>query len=333
MLNQNGINVLSLFDGISCARVALDRAGIKVNNYYSSEIDRFALRISAKNHPDVVQLGSVVDFHPTPLICGQIDLMVGGFPCTNLSIAKKNREGLAGSQSGLFYEMIRIHKEVKPKYFIYENVASMAKDQKEIILKTIQEIDPSAYVVMIDAALVSGQNRKRLFFTNIPNVTQPEDRGILLKDILEQEVDEKYFVISKDGTEKLKSNTVRSSTKTGLYAVALTETRTDEAKKARSEYMKETGKDYSPRRGKKLKLRNDFKANTITTGTTKESLIMTDYQIRKLTPTECMRLQGLPDGYCDGVSNSRQYKMLGNAFNVDVVSWILSFIPMSVDPV
>jgi len=134
------MKILSLFDGISCARVALERAGIPVEAYYASEIDRYAMQISAKNYPDIVQLGSVVDFHPTPLICGQIDLMVGGFPCTNLSIAKKNREGLAGSQSGLFYEMIRIHKEVKPKYFIYENVASMAKDQKEIITQTIGEL-------------------------------------------------------------------------------------------------------------------------------------------------------------------------------------------------
>ncbi len=337
------MKILSLFDGISCARVALDRAGIKVNNYYSSEIDRFALSISAKNYPDIVQVGSVVDFHPTPLICGQIDLMVGGFPCTDLSIAKRNRQGLKGEASGLFYEMIRVHKEVKPKFFIYENVASMSKENKEIILKTIQEIDPSAYVIMINASLVSAQNRKRLFFTNIPNVTLPEDRGILLKDILEQDVDEKYFVKGVDVTmqgkvvgrdlEKSHSlmardykgfgNQAMTGVKTGLYAVALTETRTDEAKKARSEHMKETGKDYSPRRDKELKPRNDFKANTITTGTTKESLIITDHLIRKLTPTECERLQSLPDNYTEGVSNSQRYKMLGNAFNVDVVAHIL----------
>jgi len=140
------MKILSLFDGISCTRVALDRAGIKVNNYYSSEIDRFALSISAKNYPDIVQLGDVKEVGNGVVatlqgkMIAEIDLMIGGFPCTNLSIAKKNREGLAGSQSGLFYEMIRIHKEVKPKFFIYENVASMAKDQKEIITQTIGEL-------------------------------------------------------------------------------------------------------------------------------------------------------------------------------------------------
>jgi len=174
------MKILSLFDGISCARVALERAGIPVEFYYASETDKYAMQVSAKNYPDIVQVGSVVDFHPTPLICGNIDLMVGGSPCQDLSIAKKDRKGLDGERSGLFWEYVRILKEVKPKYFILENVNSMPKEAKAIITETLG-VEP----IMINAALVSAQNRKRLFWTNIPNVTQPKDKGILLKDILE----------------------------------------------------------------------------------------------------------------------------------------------------
>jgi len=216
MLNSNrektkGLKVLSLFDGVSCARVALDRANIKVHNYYSSEIDKYAIQVSQKNYPDIVQLGDVksvctltrtegclcvpTDMNNPEYI--KIDILMGGFPCTDLSIAKKDREGLKGPASGLFYQMIRIHKEVKPKWFVYENVASMSKDSKETILKTIQEIDQTAYVIEINASLVSAQNRRRLFFTNIPCITQPSDKGILLKDILEENVDEKYNISTK----------------------------------------------------------------------------------------------------------------------------------------
>lgn len=152
---KNKINILSLFDGISCLRVALERAGIPVENYYASEIDKWAIMVSKKNYPDIIQLGDVrtvnKDLLSSYMGNVEIDLMVGGFPCTDLSIAKKNRQGLAGSQSGLFYEMIRIHKEVKPKWFIYENVASIAKDQKEIITQTIGEImyPPSEWEIVV----------------------------------------------------------------------------------------------------------------------------------------------------------------------------------------
>jgi len=155
MSNQNGINVLSLFDGISCGRVALDRARIKVKNYWSSEIDKYAIQISQKNWPDIKQVGSVVGLK----FGEQIDLLIGGSPCQDLSIAKKNRKGLDGERSGLFWEYVRILKEVKPRYFVLENVASMPKEAKEIITKTLG-VEPK----MINAALVSAQNRKRLFF-------------------------------------------------------------------------------------------------------------------------------------------------------------------------
>ena len=211
------MKILSLFDGISCARVALERAGIPVEVYYASEIDKYAKFISTKNYPNIMQVGSVTELkfvkdsvttgytvygtgsEFTELHDTHIDLLIGGSPCQDLSIAKKDRKGLDGERSGLFWEYVRILREVKPKYFILENVASMPKEAKQIITDTLG-VEP----IMINAALVSAQNRKRLFWTNIPNVTQPDDRGILLRDVLEPKVDEHYFV-------KPKSNTVRSS--------------------------------------------------------------------------------------------------------------------------
>src|SRR3990167_5007162 len=199
------MKVLSLFDGISCARVALERAGFKIDQYFSSEIDKYAIQIAQKNFPDTIQLGSVVGVSLSrfPEI-DKPDLMILGSPCQDLSIAKKDRKGLDGERSGLFWEAVRIHKEVKPRWFIYENVNSMKREWKEQMLKAVQEVEPSAYMIMINAALVSAQNRKRIFITNIPNVSQPKDRGIFLKDILEPSVDDTFMV-------RPKSNTVRSS--------------------------------------------------------------------------------------------------------------------------
>jgi len=138
------MKILSLFDGISCARVALERAGIPVEAYYASEIDRYAMQISAKNYPDIVQLGSVVNLgkeipYPKELLDGGCDLIVFGSPCTDLSIAKKNRQGLKGEASGLFYEAVRIMKDLKPRYFLMENVASMSKESKLEITKIMAE--------------------------------------------------------------------------------------------------------------------------------------------------------------------------------------------------
>ena len=140
------MKVLSLFDGISCARVALERAGIPVEVYYASEIDKYAIQISQKNYPDIIKLPDVRQIETIKRFDSQkepyyfkenIDILIGGSPCQDLSIAKKDRKGLDGERSGLFYEYVRILKEVKPKYFILENVASMPKEAKEIITKEL----------------------------------------------------------------------------------------------------------------------------------------------------------------------------------------------------
>jgi DNA (cytosine-5)-methyltransferase 3A len=183
------MNVLSLFDGISCAMVALERAGIPVNKYYACEIEKNAMKVSKKNYPDIISLGSVIDFNKD-MIKEPIDLLVGGSPCQDLSIAKKERKGLEGDRSSLFFEFVRIKNEMKPKYFILENVASMKKEDKDII-SGIMGCEP----VMFNASLVSAQTRKRYFWTNI-QFDLPEDRCILLKDILQPdgEVDERMII-------------------------------------------------------------------------------------------------------------------------------------------
>lgn len=192
-------NVISLFDGISCARLALEKNGIKPEKYYASEIDKYAVSITQKNFPDTIQVGDVTKLKGEDF--NDVDLIIGGSPCQDLSIAKKDRQGLKGQRSGLFYEFVRMINEVKPKYFVLENVNSMPKEAKEQISEIL-----GLESIMINASLVSAQNRKRLFWVgklqNDGNykkveIAQPEDKGIILRDILEEEVDEKYNVSSK----------------------------------------------------------------------------------------------------------------------------------------
>jgi DNA (cytosine-5)-methyltransferase 3A len=346
------MKILSLFDGISIAQQALKNIGAKVDLYMASEIDKYAIQIAQKNFPDTVQLGSVVGLSGSYF--DNIDLLIGGSPCQDLSIAKKGREGLSGSRSGLFWEYVRILKEVKPRYFVLENVNSMPKEAKDLITKTLG-VEP----IMINAALVSAQNRKRLFWTNIPNVTQPEDRGILLRDILEPKVDDGFIV-------KPKSNTVRSSgmasgidhrhnwdtirigqigkggqgdriyspdgksvnlsangggrgAKTGLYAVKIVGRRLNE-----NGTRKDNDKTIPIKQRVEIN-ENPQKTNTLST-VQKDNAILENSVVRKLTPIECERLQSLPDNYTEGVSNTQRYKALGNGFNCAVIEHILKNI-------
>lgn len=184
------MKILSLFDGISCGQVALERAGIPVEVYYASEIDKYAISITQKNYPNTISLGDVTKIDFTQYE-GKIDLLIGGSPCTNLSIAG-NRKGLEGDESRLFWEYVRAIKECKPKYFLLENVESMTDNDREIISKEL-----GCYPIMINSSLVSAQNRKRYYWFNwglmqynlfgFPtcDIPQPKDKGILLKDILE----------------------------------------------------------------------------------------------------------------------------------------------------
>lgn len=175
---MKGLNVLSLFDGMSCGQQALSRLNIKVDKYYASEIDPYAISVTQYNYPDsTIQLGDIREIKGKDL--PPIDLILGGSPCQGFSYASHGKLNFNHPQSVLFFEFVRLLKEIKPRYFLLENVR-MANDHKKIITEYM-EVNP----IEIDSALLSGQRRKRLYWTNIPNVTQPSDRKIMLKDVLE----------------------------------------------------------------------------------------------------------------------------------------------------
>lgn len=175
------MKVLSLFDGISCGRVAMERAGIPVEKYYASEIDKYAIKIATKNYPDTIQLGDVreIDFSK---FTGKIDLIIGGSPCQGFSFAGKQLN-FDDPRSKLFFEFVKAVSIIKPKYFLLENV-KMKKEFQDIISGQLG-VQP----IEINSALVSAQDRKRLYWTNIPDITQPEDKGIILKDIVHEYMD------------------------------------------------------------------------------------------------------------------------------------------------
>lgn len=221
--NKIGINVLSLFDGMSCGQIALKRAGIKVNNYFASEIDKHAISVTMHNFPTTIQLGSVINVDGKTL--PKIDLLIGGSPCQSFSFAGK-RKGMSTKceteiltlehylelkndgyefegQSYLFWEYMRLLNEVNPKYFLLENVL-MGEKWEKILSKAI-----GVNAIEINSALLSAQNRRRLYWTNIGMrpmglfgdlesiIKQPNDKGILLKDILEENVSDRYFLSQK----------------------------------------------------------------------------------------------------------------------------------------
>lgn len=338
------MNILSLFDGIATARLALKRAGVEVTNYYTSEIDRYASAVARFHYHDLIELGDVCKITKDD-IADPIDLIVGGSPCTNLSICG-DKKGLKGEQSKLFFEFVRLVKEIKPRFFVLENVASMKKEWRDEMSKELFGIEP----VMIDAALVSAQQRKRLFWVGKRNdqgsyervpIELPEDRHIYLKEILEERqegVTEKSDIpvrighIGKGGQAErvfsvggksvtLSANGGGLGAKTGLYLV-------DEPVGCamRGRYQKDRSIKQT------VELRKDRKTNSLTT-VQKDTMVLEGKVIRKLTPLECERLQSLDDNWTrfgidtDGnlmhISNNQRYKQCGNGFNCEVVRGIL----------
>lgn len=174
------MNVLSLFDGMSCGQIALNRLGIKYNNYYASEIDKYAIEVTKKNFPNTIHLGDVTKVKAEDL--EPIDLLMGGSPCQGFSFAGKQLN-FDDPRSALFFEFVRLLKECKPKYFLLENVR-MKKIYQDVISEHLG-VEP----ILINSSLLSAQNRLRLYWTNIPNINQPQDKGLVLKDILEYEQD------------------------------------------------------------------------------------------------------------------------------------------------
>jgi DNA-cytosine methyltransferase len=178
------MNVLSLFDGMSCGMIALDRLGIKVDKYYASEIDKYAMQVSAANYPEIIQVGDITKLDLSTL--PKIDLVMGGSPCQGFSVAGK---GLAfdDPRSALFFEFVKCVNELKPKYFLLENV-NMKKEWLQVINEYM-----GVEGIKINSALVSAQNRQRWYWTNISGIEQPEQRGIVLSDILENDAEEPVY--------------------------------------------------------------------------------------------------------------------------------------------
>lgn len=292
------MNVLSLFNGYSAAYVAMERVGLKVNNYYSSEIDKYADIISHKNFKDIIDLGDVRDFDKWDL--PEIDILFAGSPCQDLSRVKsKERTGLKGDKSSLFYSFYGALQLHKPKYFLLENVV-MPKEDEDVITRLLG-VEP----VLIDSGKFSAQNRDRLYWTNIDFDKNLPNSNLVIKDIMQKEVEEKYYY--KDREFELHSPNKR--------VIGNLNTHTKEGKRHFTEL---TSRIYNI----------DHKCATLTavSGGHQEKKIYDGKGIRKLTPLEYERLQTLPDGYTEGVSNSQRYKMLGNGWTADVIAHILKGI-------
>lgn len=345
------MRVLSLFDGMSCGQIALRDLGIAPEVYYASEVDKYAIAQTKLNFPDTIQLGDVQLIDPTQL--GHIDLLIGGSPCQNLSIAghsrglvtKENRKVLTlqqyldlkesgfefEGQSYLFWEYIRILTELKklnPNVkFLLENV-KMKKEWEQVLTEAI-----GVPGVHINSGLVSAQIRKRIYWTNIGHIDQPADRGLLLKDILEPKVDEKYFAsenmidwmvrhAKKRGTkipvrrpeEKCQSITATAETKGNLSTnwIAVEDTRPVNLMNQHQYYRVYEVDGKSPTL---LNSHYGWSHN-----------VRIGERIRKLTPTECARLQTIPDWYQWNCSNKQQYRMLGNGWTVEVIKHIFSYL-------
>lgn len=284
------MNVLSLFDGMSCSQIALNRAGIKYDKYYSSEIDKYSIQITQNNYPKTIQLGDV-----TKIDCLQlpkIDLLIAGSPCQGFSFCGKQLN-FKDSRSVLFFEFEKILKKIKPTYFLLENVC-MNKQSKKIITDKLQ-VQP----IKINSNLVSAQNRQRLYWTNIKNIKQPNNKNIKLIDIFENKTTEKIY-------------------KPPYYKKVI-------GKK----YIGYVGK--SPKQATKVYDVYDKSVCLLSNGggqggKTGLYEIPNSLTCRKLTTTECEMLQNVPKDYTKGVSNTQRYKMLGNSFTVDVIVHILKNI-------
>lgn len=319
------MRVLSLFDGCGMCYQALKDLGVEVSEYYASEIDTHAMKISTKNHPDIIQLGDITLLDDDRLkSLGDIDLICAGTPCTSLSIAARQKEsGLEKGQSTLFYEALRILNQVKPKYFLVENVASMKNSDRDKISEELG-VQP----IMINSALLTAQSRKRYYWTNIPDVEQPEDKGILLKDILEHGFTERHKALCVTATYSracpndyfIHSNRQMVFTK----PIFLGGLNGKDGKKL-SRNVPQGMRVYSVE-GKSVTLSANGGGLGAKTGLYEmKRVIASELKpiVRRLSTTECERLQGLPDGYTEGVSETQRYKMIGNGFTVPVISHIL----------
>lgn len=288
------MRVLSLFDGISCGMVALERAGIPVEQYDAYEIEQSAIRISERNYPSINHKGNVFDAIYSR---GGYDLLIGGSPCQSLSSSnvylKDGEYGVNGTgKSRLFWEYVRAFLTIKPKYFLFENVASMRNADKEIITKELG-VEP----IKIDSSLFSAQKRNRLYWTNIP-FAQIADRttNLTMQDILEQDVNPKYHLCQ--GTLDCIMRPASNGWQSGKMEIDLPIAR--------------------PITASCWKIHRADTDNYVTTNVTPAGRT----NVRRLTPLECERLQTLPDNYTAGEKDKDRYIAIGNGWTVDVIAHI-----------
>ena len=311
------MNVLSLFDGISCGQVALERTGIKVDNYFASEICNYSIKITKKNYPNTIEIGDVrqVDVNNYK----DIDILIGGSPCQSFSFAgsmngmsTKDKINITTLEqyldlkskgfefegySYLFWEYVRILNGVKPKYFLLENV-KMAQKWKDVITEALG-VEP----ILINSELVSAQSRERLYWTNIPNITQPEDKHIYIDDILQNDIEHTYLP------------------KTRL------DYRNYDKSKVDKSIFKNTATQIGNSRNFGNSVRSNGKAFTLRR-INPNGIIDENYNIREFTPIEVERLQTLPDNYTliDGIKKKERYEACGNGWTVDVIAHIFKYI-------
>lgn len=287
-----GLTVLSLFDGISCGMVALQRAGIEIDKYIAYEIEHNAIEISRKNYPDIIRGGDVTKEDFTKYR-GKVDLLIGGSPCQNLCSCG-DKKGLDGAESKLFFDYVRALYETEAKWFLLENNATMTKENQDIITE-IMGVEP----IYINSNLLTAQDRKRLYWTNIPGIEQPEDRGLTLKDIVQPVEEKREYECYKRMAAKREG--------TLAFKKAWANVRT-----------------------------LDQKSRALTTsqaisnsGATNVKYSDTEYYI--LTPIERERLQTLPDNYTEGVSNTQRYKAVGNGWTAEVIAHIFKALRVALE--
>jgi DNA-cytosine methyltransferase len=365
--------ILSCFDGMSCGQIALERAGIHIDKYYSSEINKYAIAVTQKNYPDTIQIGSITEWKTWDI--EQPDLIIGGSPCQGFSFAGKQLN-FEDERSKLFFVFVDILKYYKPKYFLLENVI-MAKEHNDVISEILGELYPESVTqpelfrtgrlepIQINSALVSAQNRNRLYWTNIPGVHSPKDKGILLKDIIDNAkadreksycLDANYYKGCSKEYSDLKSRRQMVQKDNFIITHSL-QPRNGKGQGGKGHLQKVDGKSYC------LDTRNnqaietlcvqigkadlnghdyvkrvyspDGKSPALCTGTGgnhEPKISQNEITWRKLTPLECERLQTVPDNYTEkgiditSISNSQRYKMLGNGWTVDVIAHIFSYI-------
>ena len=283
------MKVLSLFDGISCGMVALERVGIHVDRYVAYEIDPNAIKISRKNYPQIEHCGDVTtaDFAEYK----GFDLVIGGSPCQSLSIVQSQTRQHLDGKSKLFFEFVRALKIVRPKYFLFENVASMNEESKQVISELL-----GCQPIFIDSKNFSAQQRPRYYWTNIPvELVLPPECPDVLADILESDVDEKYFY----------NHPLENVDLSKQVCATMIYKNHDIHKRI-----------FNPA----------FKCHTLTTcgGGNTQKKVLVDGRARKLTPLEYERLQTLPDNYTAGVADGHRYSAIGNGWTVDVIAHILS---------